>query len=123
MTETCPFCQTNVMFLSSICPNCRNDRDTATPDNTALWAEAMERRARAEAMAPSRSGAGISMGGSLATQEMGQGLLWLLGGGAVTGITYASASEGGGSYMVMYGAFIYGAVKLLRGLFRAGTGN
>ena len=28
MRETCPHCQSQVLFASSICPNCRNNRDS-----------------------------------------------------------------------------------------------
>ncbi|MBX7154290.1 MAG: hypothetical protein K1X91_04970 [Bacteriodetes bacterium] len=45
-----------------------------------------------------------------------KGLLFLVGGILITGITYASASEGGGTYFVMYGPIIYGVITLVRGL-------
>ena len=36
---------------------------------------------------------------------------------AITGVTYGDASRAGGTYIVAYGPMIYGAVRLLRGLF------
>jgi tellurite resistance protein len=43
------------------------------------------------------------------------GLLWLAGGAAVTFITYIAAGPGG-TYLVTWGAMLYGAVKLLGSL-------
>ena len=46
------------------------------------------------------------------------GALWCIGGTLVTLITYsaASANPGGGSYVVAWGAIIFGAVQFFRGL-------
>jgi hypothetical protein len=45
------------------------------------------------------------------------GCLWFFGGLAVTAITYAAASgNGGGTYVVTWGAIIFGAVDIVRGL-------
>ena len=46
------------------------------------------------------------------------GLLWCMGGIAVTAWTYQSASSLGGRYMVAYGAIIVGAVQAIRGLIQ-----
>lgn len=46
------------------------------------------------------------------------GSLWLVGGLAVTLFTYSSAS-GGGTYVVTWGAIIFGAIQLFRGLSNA----
>lgn len=48
--------------------------------------------------------------------EMLKGVLWLVGGAVVTGITY-SAAEPGGTFFVFWGAMAYGAIRFLRGLF------
>ncbi|MBI4233064.1 MAG: hypothetical protein HY686_01330 [Chloroflexi bacterium] len=43
------------------------------------------------------------------------GLIWLLGGGAVTLATYAAAAPGE-TYFIFYGAMLYGAFRLLKGM-------
>jgi hypothetical protein len=50
-------------------------------------------------------------------KHMGFGALWFIGGGLFTAITYGSASSGGGTYFVAYGAIIAGAIEFLWGLF------
>ncbi|HEX7098030.1 MAG TPA: hypothetical protein VF377_02215 [Acidimicrobiia bacterium] len=50
--------------------------------------------------------------------EMLKGVLWLVGGAVVTGITY-SAAEPGGTFFVFWGAMAYGAIRFLRGLYYA----
>lgn len=52
----------------------------------------------------------------VAKTEMIKGLLWLIGGAIVTGITYSAAAPGG-SYYVFWGAMAYGAFRFLRGLY------
>jgi hypothetical protein len=37
----------------------------------------------------------------------------------VTAVSYSSASEGGGSYVVAWGAIIFGAIRFFRGLMQA----
>jgi hypothetical protein len=51
-------------------------------------------------------------------RQMIFGLLWLLGGVAITVFTYnaATSSPGGGRYVLAYGPIIYGAITFLRGL-------
>jgi hypothetical protein len=57
-----------------------------------------------------------------ALKEAGQknmlfGALWCIGGIAVTAITYqAAAGGGGGSYVVAWGAILFGAIQFFRGL-------
>lgn len=47
------------------------------------------------------------------------GTLWLLGGAGVTIASYAAASSStGGRYVVAYGAVVYGAVQIVRGVAR-----
>lgn len=44
------------------------------------------------------------------------GALWCLGGLLLTWITYDSASEGG-TYVITWGAIIFGAIQFLKGVF------
>jgi hypothetical protein len=50
-------------------------------------------------------------------KHVGFGALWFIGGGLFTAITYGSASSGGGTYVVAYGAIIAGAIEFFWGLF------
>ncbi|MFQ5826521.1 MAG: hypothetical protein ACE5IA_04095, partial [Dehalococcoidia bacterium] len=50
-------------------------------------------------------------------KQIGCGLLMLVVGGIITGITYAAAS-GGGAYIITTGLFIVGGINLLIGLYR-----
>ena len=45
--------------------------------------------------------------------------LWCVGGTVVTIATY-EAARGGGTYVVAWGAIVFGAIQLLRGLFMLG---
>jgi hypothetical protein len=49
-------------------------------------------------------------------RNMTYGALWCIGGTVVTGLTYAAAS-GGGTYVVAWGAIIFGGIQFLSGLF------
>lgn len=53
-----------------------------------------------------------------ASKDLIVGGLWFLGGISVTVITYSSASSGGGTYVVAYGAIIFGGIQFIRGLMR-----
>jgi DnaJ-like protein len=44
------------------------------------------------------------------------GMCWLIGGLVITGIAY-NAAPAGGTYIVTWGAILYGAYQILRGLF------
>jgi hypothetical protein len=48
------------------------------------------------------------------------GLLLLVVGIVITSVTYSSASQQGGTYVVAYGPIVIGVIKLFRGLFRLG---
>lgn len=48
------------------------------------------------------------------------GGLFFVGGIIVTAVTYTSASEGG-SYVVAWGAIIFGGIQMVRGFFQLGT--
>ena len=47
------------------------------------------------------------------------GALWCVGGTVVTVATY-EAARGGGTYFVAWGAIVFGAIQMLRGLFMLG---
>lgn len=53
-----------------------------------------------------------------ANKDMIFGALWCVGGLIVTIVTYQAAS-GGGSYIVAWGAIIFGAVQFIRGMINA----
>ena len=50
-------------------------------------------------------------------KSIGCGLLMLIVGGIVTGLTYSAAS-GGGTYIVTTGLFIVGGITLIVGLYK-----
>ena len=50
-------------------------------------------------------------------KHMIYGILWCVGGTFVTILTYSAASARGGTYVVAYGAVVFGAVDFFRGLF------
>ncbi len=50
-------------------------------------------------------------------KNMGLGALWCIGGLVVTGATYGAAS-GGGSYVVAWGAVVFGGIQFLHGLIQ-----
>ena len=56
-----------------------------------------------------------------AKRNMLVGALWCIGGTVVTVITYQAAANhpGGGSYVVAWGAIIFGAFQFLRGVFQS----
>ena len=58
---------------------------------------------------------------SEAISEAGQkdmvfGALWCIGGIVVTVATYGAAASGGGTYIVAWGAIVFGAIQFFRGL-------
>ena len=54
----------------------------------------------------------------LAQKNFVHGALWLVGGIAVTAVTYsiASSSPSGGHYLIAWGAIIFGGFQFLKGL-------
>lgn len=88
-----------------------------------LAREAREAAATALTKSPGTDAAAGDAGDSEAQRSQGGrnlffGLMWCLGGIAVTAWTYQSASSVGGRYMVAYGAIIVGAVQAIRGLIQ-----
>jgi hypothetical protein len=49
-------------------------------------------------------------------KRMIRGLLWTVGGIIVTALTYAFASQLGGTYFIFYGAIIFGLIDFFVGL-------
>lgn len=60
---------------------------------------------------------------SMGNKNMLVGALWCIGGIVVTAATYsaASSSSGGGTYVVAWGAILFGGLQFLKGLFQALT--
>ena len=52
--------------------------------------------------------------------DIGYGLVLLVIGIVITAVTYGSASEAGGTYVIAYGPIIVGLIRLFRGLARLG---
>ena len=52
-----------------------------------------------------------------ANKDILYGALWCIGGTLVTAVTYSAASNGGGKYIVTYGAIILGMVQLVKGIY------
>jgi len=50
-----------------------------------------------------------------ANRDMLFGALWFIGGIVITAVTYSAAS-GGGTYVVTWGAIIFGAFQFIKGL-------
>ena len=55
-------------------------------------------------------------------KNMIYGALWAVGGTVVTVATYSAAS-GGGSYVVAWGAILFGAIQFIRGAVQTSTGK
>lgn len=55
---------------------------------------------------------------SAGTKNMIYGALWCIGGIVVTAVTYNSA-QGGGKYVVAWGAILFGAIQFIGGLVQA----
>ena len=55
-----------------------------------------------------------------ANKDMLYGGLWFIGGSVVTAVTYGAAS-GGCSYVVAWGAILFGAIQFIKGLVNSGS--
>jgi len=57
---------------------------------------------------------------SQGVRNMVIGGLWCVGGILVTAITYGAASSGsgGGSYVIAWGAIVFGAIQFFKGVFQ-----
>ena len=57
-------------------------------------------------------------------QNMLYGALWCVGGILVTAVTYmAAAGGGGGTYVVAWGAILFGGIQFFRGLAQSSEGG
>ena len=54
-----------------------------------------------------------------AHKNMLYGALWCIGGIVVTAVTYSAAAGGGGSYVVAWGAILFGGIQFFRGLIQS----
>jgi uncharacterized protein YjeT (DUF2065 family) len=54
-------------------------------------------------------------------KNMGIGALFCIGGIVATVVTYAMASESGGTYIIAYGPAIFGGIQFFRGLYQVAT--
>jgi hypothetical protein len=52
--------------------------------------------------------------------DLGFGLVLLVIGIVITAVTYGSASQAGGTYVIAYGPMIVGVIRIFRGLARLG---
>ncbi len=55
--------------------------------------------------------------GAAAKKNMLYGALWCIGGILVTAVTFSAAGKGG-TYVVAWGAIIFGGIQFFRGLFQ-----
>lgn len=55
-----------------------------------------------------------------ANKDMLWGAVWCIGGIIVTAVTYSNAS-GGGTYVVAWGAILFGAIQFLKGLVNSSS--
>ena len=56
-------------------------------------------------------------------QNMAIGAVICIIGIVVTAVTYSAASQGGGHYIVAWGAIVFGGIQFFKGLFQLGTGS
>jgi hypothetical protein len=56
-------------------------------------------------------------------KNMLYGALWFVGGSIATIVGYSSASSGGGTYLVFWGAIIFGLIQFFQGLGQYSKGN
>ena len=58
-----------------------------------------------------------------ADRDVVHGALWLIGGLVVTGVSYlAAAANGEGTYILAWGAIVFGGIQFLSGLYRSAAG-
>jgi hypothetical protein len=116
-----------------ICPACQKKVDaTAAPESKAdpepqaahgVATGATQREVDPALFAPpsrvadALERARMHAGNGSGVQNMLYGSLWCIGGLAVTAVTYQIAAEdGGGHYLLAWGAILFGAIQFLRGL-------
>ena len=145
---TCPHCSTRVLPMAGrICPACRKAVDSEpdpepTPEQAVGAAYGFAAEQMRDGVAPSEIQKGLTkrgLGAEAAATVVGDleqakaeahggagrkdmiyGSLWLLAGLGVTAYTYLAAERaGGGTYILFWGAILFGGFQFLRGLVRA----
>ena len=57
-----------------------------------------------------------AVGKDVARRNMTYGALWCIGGGIVTCLSYSAVANAGGTYIITWGAIIFGAIQFLQGV-------
>ncbi|HET7502533.1 MAG TPA: hypothetical protein VFK02_16045 [Kofleriaceae bacterium] len=109
---TCATCSAQVPVSQAVGTRCRRCLQPAIPAPPLMLAPSYDPQidhdlARAEQRGKGRTEAVL-------------GAVLILVGIIISSATYSSASQEGGTYIIAYGPIIVGAIKLLRGLARAG---
>lgn len=100
----------------------RGEADAAVASHTRVVPQTLQ--SAANTFSFPRQPAASPRNNSAAFRHMIVGGLWCGGGIAITAITYALAdNNGGGTYVVAWGAIIFGGIQFLRGLFGVMAGN
>jgi hypothetical protein len=144
----CPHCQTRVLPMAERrCPACRKNVDTTpdepTPEQVAEAAYDVAAEQILRGGNPSEIQASLTQRGMdtqaaatvvaqlkqeraqarkvAAQQNMFYGAFWCIGGIAVTVTTFQfAAGMGGGTFIIAWGAILFGAIQFLRGLIQFG---
>lgn len=112
--QKCPHCLTNVVpSEDGSCPSCQFNVNRELTQEEAAELHADRAPTTAEYAATD------VYDDDRARQDMLAGAMWCIGGIVVTAVTYAGAS-GGGTYVVAWGAIVFGAVQFFRGMLKAG---
>jgi hypothetical protein len=142
----CPHCQTRVLPMAGRrCPACQQDVDTPpavpTPEQAAEAAYGIAAEQILQGGDPSEIQASLTRRGLdaeaaatvvdqlrqaksrarqvAAKRYMFYGAFWCVGGIAVTVLSYQfAAGMGGGTFVIAWGAVLFGAIQFLRGLTR-----
>jgi hypothetical protein len=127
----CSACSQRTTDKYTTCENCGRRIDGSfewiggprTPAHLRVGASPTEEMSQTEAVMRTGRSARFrtSQQRELEHQNRVQGAIWLIGGVVVTVGTYASAAPGG-TYVVAWGAILFGIVKLIRGVGQSGDG-
>jgi hypothetical protein len=146
----CPHCSTRVLPMAGqICPACRKNVDAPPdpkpkPKQVPAEAYSVAAEQMLYGVAPSRIKQTLTDRGldaeaaatvvkkvdqarTSALKRAGKknmlfGASWCIGGIAVTAITYEAASQGGGTFIIAWGAVLFGGIQFLHGLFQSARG-
>jgi hypothetical protein len=58
---------------------------------------------------------------SVGKKNMLYGALWCVGGTVVTVVSYTAVAESGGTYIVAWGAILFGAIQFIKGVYQFST--